>query len=29
MRFVVPAVLLLVAAIHALPLLGVLGAARI
>ena len=29
MRFVVPAVLLLVAAIHALPLMGVLGAARI
>jgi hypothetical protein len=29
MRIIVPAVLLLVAAIHALPLLGVLGAARL
>jgi hypothetical protein len=29
MRFVVPAVLLLVAAIHALPLVGVLGASRL
>jgi len=29
MKFIVPAVLLLVAAIHALPLLGVLGASKL